>query len=223
MPEPGLRLGRLARSLALLRLCPLDVDHLSLRASFTSPDLDPPGLGLRGNRYLDSKHALFVAGLEPFGIKVLPEEHLALERAHGALLGDDLVAFFSGVQSLGGHAEHVLLDGKIDRVRVDAGKIEVEEDRVPPSVGIHRDRANLNDSSERLLREAVEIAERVEAHDHWVVTSLGADVGPTLSGGGLLLFNSHEAVGALDAGRHDQAFAATLGDGTITAEQRSWL
>jgi hypothetical protein len=71
----------------------------------------------------------------------------------------------------------------------------VEEDRVPPSVGIHRDRSNLNDSSERLLREAIEIAERIEAHNHWVVTSVGADVGPTLSAGGLPLFNSRETVG----------------------------
>src|SRR5678815_4035905 len=83
-----------AASPALLRLCPFDVDYLSLRALFASPDLDPPRLGLRGNRYLDCEHALFVAGLEPLWVKVLAEEHLALERAHGPLLGDDLVAFF---------------------------------------------------------------------------------------------------------------------------------
>jgi hypothetical protein len=51
----------------------------------------------------------------------------------------------------------------------------MQEDRVPPPVGIHRDRSNLNDSSERLLGEAVQIPERIEAHDHWVVTPLGRE------------------------------------------------
>jgi hypothetical protein len=46
----------------------------------------------------------------------------------------------------------------------------MQEDRVPPPVGIHRDRSNLNDSSEGLLGEAVQIPERIEAHDHCVVT-----------------------------------------------------
>src|SRR5512132_1884968 len=157
LPDARIAAWRPGASPALLRLCPFDVDDLSLRALFASPDLDPPRLGLRGNRYLDCEHALFVAGLEPLGVKMLAEEHLALERAHGPLLGDDLVAFFPVVQPLGGHAQHVLLDGEVDRVRVDAGEIEMEEDHVPPPVGIHRDRSNLNDSSERLLGEPVQI------------------------------------------------------------------
>jgi hypothetical protein len=189
----GFFIGDRGASPALLRLCPFDVDYLSLRAFFASPDLDPPRLGLRGNRYLDCEHALFVAGLEPLGVKVLAEEHLALERAHGPLLGDDLVAFFPVVQPLGGHTEHVLLDGEVDRVRVDAGEIEMQEDHVPPPVGIHRDRSNLNGSSESLLGEAVQIPERIEAHDHWVVTPLGAKVALQLSAGGLPLFNSRAA------------------------------
>jgi hypothetical protein len=172
MTLPGARIAGwdAGGSAALLRLGSLDVDHLSLRASFASPDLDPSWLGLRGNRYLDGEHALFVAGLQPIGVKVLAEEHLALERANGALLGDDLVAFFSVVQAFGSHGEHVLLDRKIDRARFDPREIEVQEDRVPPPIGIHGDRSNLNDSSEGLLGETVQIPERIEAHDHWVVT-----------------------------------------------------
>src|SRR4029450_2494082 len=100
--EPGVPLRR-GESAALPRLCSLDVDRLSLRASFASPDLDPSRFGLRGNRYLDGENALFVAGLEAIGVKVLAEEHLALERAHRALLGDYLVAFSPIVQSFGGH------------------------------------------------------------------------------------------------------------------------
>jgi hypothetical protein len=157
-------------SVALLRRCPLDLDHLWLRASFASPDLDPSRLGLRGYRYLDREHALFVAGLEPIGVKVLAEEHLALERPYGSLVRDDLVAFLPLVQSFGGHTEHVLLDGEIDRVRVDAREIEVQEDRILPPVSIHRDRSNLDDPSEGLLGEAVQIPERIEAHNHCVVT-----------------------------------------------------
>jgi hypothetical protein len=51
----------------------------------------------------------------------------------------------------------------------------MQEDHVPPPVGIHGDRSNLNDTSERLLGEAVQIPERIEAHDHWVVTPLGRE------------------------------------------------
>jgi hypothetical protein len=51
----------------------------------------------------------------------------------------------------------------------------VQEDRVPPPVGIHRNRSNLNDSK-RLLGKAVPIAERIKAHDHWVGHLPRADV-----------------------------------------------
>src|SRR2546422_11602657 len=98
---------------ALLRLRPLDVDRPSLRASFAGPDLDPPRFDLWGNGDLDRKHALFVAGLEPFGVKVLAEEDLPLEHARGSLLGDDLVGFLPVVDPLDGNVEHVLLDGEV--------------------------------------------------------------------------------------------------------------
>ncbi|GAA3142767.1 hypothetical protein GCM10017687_69480 [Streptomyces echinatus] len=77
------------------------------------------------------------------------------------------------LRALGGRAaslrtdvEDVALDVELDRLGVDTGEVEVDQKIVPGAVGVHRHRRRSGVGAEDLLRESVEVAERVGTHEH---------------------------------------------------------
>ena len=94
---------------------------------------------------------------------------MPVEPALGALGDGDLVALLAGEVTLGGDGEHVLLHRQVDRRRVDARYVEVHHEVAVAPVGVHRH--HRPGRAPGSLGEAVELPERVEAHQHRNQTS----------------------------------------------------
>ena len=89
-------------------------------------------------------------------------------------LGDEHLGAVGLLESpLAPDGQDVLLDGQLDGVGAGAGQVEVDEEGVALAVGIHRHRCRPGGSSEHLLGEPVEFAERIGAdkHDRSLLTS----------------------------------------------------
>jgi hypothetical protein len=96
---------------------------------------------------------------------------LAAERALGTLDDDDLVAFGSGPGPFAGDGECVLFDGQVDGVGVEAGDIEVHQERVPAAVRVHRHLPGSGRLGE-LCGHPVELTERIKSHQHLAASLL---------------------------------------------------
>src|SRR5690606_21237053 len=96
------------------------------------------------------------------------EEELAGERAGGTLCHEGLRVLGGRGAALGPHVQDIALDVQLDRLGVDAGEVEVDEELVTRPVRVHRHGGCTAGHSvpEELLREAVEVAEGVGAHEH---------------------------------------------------------
>src|SRR5579859_3999238 len=92
-------------------------------------DGDLAWLGLLGDRDLQGEHSRVVAGSDVFGIEVVAEHQLPAEDPTRSLRRDQLrVAGTRGAFGL--HGDHVAFNVQIDRIRVDAGQVELDVERV---------------------------------------------------------------------------------------------
>src|SRR5690606_31754931 len=75
------------------------------------------------------------------------------------------------LRTFGADGEHVAFDVEFDRVDLDTGEIELGDEAVvlPPRIERHHRRSG--HGAEHLLRETIDVAERVGAHQHLSVTS----------------------------------------------------
>src|SRR3954468_7157742 len=91
-------------------------------------DLDGARLGLLADRDGQGEHAGRVVGGDAVGVEGLAEEDLPGEGAGGPFGHGHLGAVGLGRGALGADGEHVLLDGQVDGVRVDAGQVQADEE-----------------------------------------------------------------------------------------------
>src|SRR4051812_14690205 len=127
-------------------------------------DLHLARLGLLGDRDDDGQHAVLVTGLHTLGVEALAEKQLPAEVALRSLRRHHLLVLARLPLALGAHREHVLLDRQVDRRRIDAGKIEVDDELIALAVRVHRHRGRTRPRPEDLLRQPVEVAERIASH-----------------------------------------------------------
>ena len=113
----------------------------------------------------DGEHAVFVGGVDLLGVEAVTEKELAAEGALAAFARYDLVTLDGRPVPLGGDRHGVAFDGEVDRRRVDAGEVEMDHEAVAVAVGVHRD-AGLAGLAPRLVEDTVELAQRVESHEH---------------------------------------------------------
>ena len=92
---------------------------------------DRLGCAQRGHR--DGAPAEWELDVEAF-----TEEHLTAEAALLAFRDEDLIAFGRGPRALCLHCHHVLFHGQLDRVRIDPGEVEVGDELITASIGVHR-------------------------------------------------------------------------------------
>jgi hypothetical protein len=89
-------------------------------------------------------------------------------------LGDqDLVTVAEGGLARGRDVQDVLLDGQVDRGGVHARQVELDDELVAVPIGVHRGPAPRGLPKD-LLCDLVQLAERVEAHQHGLLLSLVA-------------------------------------------------
>ena len=89
------------------------------------------------------------------------------------LADEQLDIFTEAAATLGMDGQDVLLDGQIDRRRVDAGQVELDHERLALPEGIDGHGGGTGGGAEDLLREAVEVTERIGAHEHETSSSRG--------------------------------------------------
>jgi ABC-2 type transport system ATP-binding protein len=128
----------------------------------------PVGLGLLGHRNHEGQHPLVVGRLHMLPVEVLPHQELTGEGALGPLGDEDFLALLRLPGPFGPHGEHVLLNGEVDRVGVDPGEVEVDDEAVILAVGVHRHRGLMGGAGllGEQLGEAVNLSGWVEAHEH---------------------------------------------------------
>ena len=134
------------------------------------------------------------------GVEAVAEEQLAAERAVDALTGDDVVAVDRTPGPLGADGEHVALVLQVDRGGIDAGQIEVSDERVAVPVGVHREARPL-ELVAGLLQGAVDLTEGIEPKQHRHGSYLLSQVGLSLLGTGAtraVLQRGEEATGRAD-------------------------
>jgi hypothetical protein len=69
--------------------------------------------------------------------------------------------------SLSSDGQHVLLDGQLDRGRLDAREVELDDESIAAAVGVHRERPRRTRRGGReLLGEPVKLPKRVKAQEH---------------------------------------------------------
>jgi hypothetical protein len=103
------------------------VDGLLLVAA---GDPDVARLGGFADRDGQGEHARGVVSRDPVGVEGLAEEDLPGVGPIGPFGDQQLGAVGLGRGAFGADGEHVLLDSQADRVRVDAGQVEVDEELV---------------------------------------------------------------------------------------------
>jgi hypothetical protein len=125
-------------------------------------DLDLAGLGLLGDRDGQREHTVAIFGLDVVDIQAVTEHELPAVGAGGAF--GDKVTRVLGVLAgpLGAHRQRVVLRRNIQRVRVDAGKVEPADELVAGAQAVHRHQRRCAGGAEHLGGEPVEIAEWVE-------------------------------------------------------------
>jgi hypothetical protein len=130
-------------------------------------DRHPPWLGRLGDRDRERQHAEPTVGLNALGVERFAEEDLAGVGSLRPLGHDHLVALSRLETPLGPHGQHILLDGQLDRLRLDARQVELDDEPVAAAAGVHRERPRrARRGGRELLGEPVELAERVKkAHD----------------------------------------------------------
>jgi hypothetical protein len=79
-----------------------------------------------------------VAGHQVIDIEAFTEEHLTAEATLLAFRDEDLIAFGREPRALCLHCHHVLFHGQLDRVRIDPGEVEVGDELITASIGVHR-------------------------------------------------------------------------------------
>ena len=106
-----------------------------------------------------------------FGVEGVAEEQLPGEHPERALrhLHLDLLRLGRGLP-LGLHGQHVALHVELDRVGVHARQVERDDEAVSVAPGVHRHGASAGTTcpvvAEDLLGQAVQLTERVGAHQH---------------------------------------------------------
>ena len=93
-------------------------------------DRDSSGLRSLGDRKPQGEHAIGVAGIDAVGVEALAEEQLAAERALGAFADEQLDPVDRVATPLGVDGEDVPLDRELDRSRVDAREVELDDERL---------------------------------------------------------------------------------------------
>jgi hypothetical protein len=80
---------------------------------------------------------------------------------------DQLVALLRLEASLSSHGQDILLNGQLDRRRLDARQVELDDEAVAAAVGVHRERPRRTRRGGReLLSQPVKLAKRVKAQEH---------------------------------------------------------
>ena len=173
-------------------------------------DFDASGLRAIRDGDGDGEHSVFVGGVDLVGVEAVAEKELAAEGALSPFARDDLVAFDGLPVPLGGDRHGVAFDSEVDRRRVDARQVEVDHEAVAVAVGVHRD-AGLAGLAPRLVEDTVELAQRVESHEHGhcylQVRRFGAVVGFSFS-----THNVGHYVDCQEGSRHDLVMVRMPGD-----------
>lgn len=128
-------------------------------------DFDAARLGPVGDRNRDGEDAVLVGGVDLFGVEPVAEKELTAEAALATFAGDDLVAIDGLPVPLGSDGHRIALDAQVDGCRVDAGKVELDDEAVAVAVGVHGD-AGLAGLTPGLVKDTVELAQRIETHQH---------------------------------------------------------
>jgi len=101
------------------------------------------------------------------GVQVFPEHQLTHEATLWPLAGEDLVLVVGLPVAFCPDDHGVLLGRQLDRVRVHAWEVELNEDGVAAGIRVHRHRAGgVVDPVRELAGQPVDLTERVESHDH---------------------------------------------------------
>src|SRR5918999_670026 len=144
-----------------------------LRAAFdrlcglAGTDLYLLGLGRLGDRHHNREDPVLVGRFEVVGVERVAQEDLAHEIAHGTLGGQDLDPVLGLDVALRLDRQDVVRDGEVDRVRVDAGKVEGNDELVTLAVGVDRE-TTPTQATPDLLGDAIELTPRVEPHEHGI-------------------------------------------------------
>src|SRR5690606_2695086 len=99
-------------------------------------DLDAARLGLFGPRDAQGQDAGVVRRVDALGVQGVAEEELAGERAGGTLCHEGLRVLGGRGAALGPHVQDIALDVQLDRLGVDAGEVEVDEELVTRPVRV---------------------------------------------------------------------------------------
>src|SRR3954451_23955755 len=123
-------------------------------------------LGLLRDRKPQGQHAVGVLGVNTVGVERLAQEQLTAERPVRPLTDQQLDPVGLGPLAFGMDRQHVLLDRQVNRLGLDAGKIELHHELFAVAVRVDGHRRRPGRGAERLLGESVEVTERVGTHQH---------------------------------------------------------
>ena len=107
---------------------------------------------------------MVVSGFDVIGVEVVPEHEPAGDRSLRPLIDEDGGALGRPPRTFRLDRQLVALDRQVDRVGIEAGQVEVEEEPVVETVGI--DRHHRRPRPPHLLGEPIEIGEWIETHQH---------------------------------------------------------
>ena len=107
-------------------------------------------------------------GVDVVRVEGLTQEQLAGEGAPRALRHDDLVSLAHGAAALRLQGEHVLLHRELDRLGIDAGDVELDDEAVSTPVGVdwHARRPASAVPTPDLFGQTIQVPERIGAHQH---------------------------------------------------------
>src|SRR5690606_7580639 len=101
-------------------------------------DRDPAGPRLLQHGDADGQYAIVVGGLDTVGVEVVGETDPAGEGAHPPLTDERALAVADLLLAVRGDRQDVAVDGHLDRVGVDAGQVEPQDDVLGAPDAVHR-------------------------------------------------------------------------------------
>jgi hypothetical protein len=123
-------------------------------------------LGLLGERDAQRQHTVAVVGLDAVDREAVAEDELPAEHTRGALRHHVGRALRVVAAPLGPHGQRVVFRRHVERLGVDAGKVEAHDEPVTHPQAVHRHRRGRARGAEHLAGEPVEVAERIETQQH---------------------------------------------------------
>ncbi len=105
-------------------------------------------------------------------VQALTEGELPDVASVGSLRDQQLVTLLVARGPLSGNLQHVTFHGHVDGVAVDTGQVELDDERIPAAIGVHRHRHGpAAPGPLGLAQPLLHLSEGVEAHEHRFATS----------------------------------------------------